>query len=63
MKKKFKKKLKKRLIKQKADSLRRYTKLTNFSSPYQEQKTRIKSSKLEMKKVRLQQTMQKYKGL
>ena len=34
-----------------------------FSHTYQEKKRRIKSTKLEMKKVRLQQTMQKYKGL
>ena len=37
-------------------------KLTNLQPDYQEKKRRIKSTKLEMKKVRLQQTMQKCKG-
>ena len=34
-----------------------------FSQTHQEKKRRIKSTQLEMKKERLQQTMQKYKGL
>ena len=34
-----------------------------ISQTHQEKKKRIKSTKLEMKKERLQQTMQKYKGL
>ena len=39
-------------------------KITSFSQTHQEKKERrIKSTKLEMKKERLQQTMQKYKGL
>ena len=41
-------------------------KLTNLqpdSSRKKKKKRRIKSTKLEMKKERLQQTMQKYKGL
>ena len=39
-------------------------KLTNLGQTHQEKKQRrIKSTKLEMKKERLQQTMQKYKGL
>ena len=47
----------------KAGSLRGYTKLTNLQPDSSRQKERrIKSTKLEMKK-KLQQTMQKYKGL
>ena len=39
-------------------------KLTNFQSDSSRKKEgRIKPTKLEMKKERLQQTMQKYKGL
>ena len=39
-------------------------KITSFSQTHQEKKERrIKSTKLEMKKERLQQTIQKYKGL
>ena len=39
-------------------------KITSFSQTNQEKKEiRIKSTKLEMKKGRLQQTIQKYKGL
>ena len=34
-----------------------------FSPTHQEKKRRIKSTKLEMKNERLQETMQKYKGL
>ena len=34
-----------------------------FSQIHQGKKRRIESTKLEMKKERLQQTMQKYKGL
>ena len=34
-----------------------------FSQTHQEKKRRIKSTKLEMKNERLQETMQKYKGL
>ena len=34
-----------------------------FSLTHQEKERRIKATKLEMKKERLQQTMQKYKGL
>ena len=37
--------------------------LTNFARLIKEKKRRIKSTKLEMKKERLQQIMQKYKGL
>ena len=40
------------------------TKLTNFQpDSSREKERRIKSTKLEMKKERLQQIMQKYKGL
>ena len=35
----------------------------HLTKTHQEKKRRIKSTKLEMKKQRLQQTMQKYKGL
>ena len=34
-----------------------------FSQTHEEKERRIKSTKLEMKKERLQQTVQKYKGL
>ena len=37
--------------------------LQTFGQIHQEKKRRIKSTKLETKKERLQQTMQKYKGL
>ena len=37
--------------------------LQTFGQIHQEKKRRIKSTKLEMKKERLQQTMQKNKGL
>ena len=37
--------------------------LTNFARLIKEKKRRIKSTKLEVKKERLQQTVQKYKGL
>ena len=38
-------------------------KITNLWPDSSRKKRRIKSTKLEMKKERLQQTMQKYKGL
>ena len=38
-------------------------KMTNLQPDSSRKKRRIKSTKLEMKKERLQQTMQKYKGL
>ena len=48
----------------KVGSLRRETKLTNLQPDSSRKKEkRLKSTKLEMKKERLQKTMQKYKGL
>ena len=48
----------------KVGSLRRETKLTNLQPDSSRKKEkRLKSTKLEMKKERLQKTMQKYKEL
>ena len=53
-----------KINKTKADSLRRQTKLTNIQpDSSRTEERRIKSTKLEMEKERLQQTMQKHKGL
>ena len=48
-----------RSTKQKASSFRRYTKLSNRQSDSSRKKGRLKSTKVEMKKEKLQQTMQK----
>ena len=52
-----------KIKKLKAGSLRRQKKWQTFSQTHPEKERRIKSTKLEMKKERLQQTIQKYKGL
>ena len=53
-----------KINKTKADSLRRQTKLTNIQpDSSRTEERRIKSTKLEMEKEMLQQTMQKHKGL
>ena len=52
-----------KIKKLKAGSLRRQKKWQTFSQTHPEKERRIKSTKLEMKKERLQQIMQKYKGL
>ena len=49
-----------KIIKLKVDTLRRYTKLTNlYPDLSRKHERRNKSAQLEMKKERLQQTMQK----
>ena len=53
-----------KINKTKADSLRRQTKLTNIQpDSSRTEERRIKSTKLEIEKEMLQQTMQKHKGL
>ena len=53
-----------KINKLKAGSLRRLTKLTKLLTRLIKKKERrIKSTKLELKKDKLQQTMQKYRGL
>ena len=53
-----------KINKTKAGSLRRETKFTSlWADSSRKKKERIKSTKSEIRKEKLQQTMQKYKGL
>ena len=52
-----------KINKTKSSFFERINKIDNLSQTHQEKKRKIKSTKLAMKRERLQQTMKKYKGL